>query len=89
MLYCLLRGQNQTEDIGIELPMKLILRHRFERFELIYAGVINQNVELAECFLRLGKQALDVFFLRNIALDRDCLSAALCNFVDHAICRFL
>src|SRR5438552_5697519 len=56
----LLRRENQTKNIGIELPMKFILRHCFERFELIYAGVVNQNVELAECFLRLGKQALDV-----------------------------
>ena len=80
MLYRLLRRQNQTENIGIELPMKLVLRHRFERFELVDAGVVNQNVELAECFLRLDKQALDVLLLRNIGLDGDCLAAALCNF---------
>ena len=89
MLHRFLRCQNQTEHIGIELAMKLTLRHLFERFEVVHAGVIDQDVDLAERFLRLSKKPFDLFFLRDIGLDGDGFSAALTDFVNHAICALL
>ena len=62
--------------------MKLTLRNLFKGFEVVDASVIDQNVDLAERFLRLGKKALDVFFLCNIALDRNRFSTALRNFIN-------
>lgn len=52
---------------------------------MVGAGVVNQNVEPAKCFLCLGKEALDVFPLRNVGMDGDRLAAALANFVDHLV----
>ena len=88
MLHRFLRCQNQTENIGIELTMKLSLRHLFKRLEVVDAGVVDQDVDLAERFLRLSEKALDVFLLRNIGLDGDRFSTALANIVNDLIRAF-
>ncbi len=46
-----------------------------ERYEFVNAGVVNQNVELAERRLRLGEKALAVFFVRDISLPRFAISS--------------
>src|SRR5690349_14449075 len=38
------RSENQSEDVEVELLMKLLLGHVFQRRELIDAGVINENI---------------------------------------------
>src|SRR4030095_4152316 len=78
---CLTRGEDQTEDIDTEVPLKLIFGCLFERGELIYASVVHQNIESTKCFLSFGEEVLNIFLLRNIALDRDCLSAFFRNFI--------
>ena len=69
--------------------MKLVLSDLFQRSKLIYARVVNKNVELTECLFRLGKQALNLFLRRYVSLDRDRFAAAFRNLIDHAICAFL
>ena len=85
MLHRLLRCQDQSENVRVELAMKLALRRLFERCELVDAGVVYQNIEPAECFPGLREKAFDVFLLRNISLDGDRFSAALGNFVNDLV----
>src|SRR5262249_34040567 len=86
MLERLLGCEKYTENVCIKHPVELLLGDFFQRYELIDAGVIDHDVELAESFLCFGKQSVDFCLFRDVALDRDRLSTALANFVDKAIC---
>jgi hypothetical protein len=69
--------------------VELLLGHFFQRDELVNAGVVDHDVDLPERFLRFSEQSLDFCLFRNVALDSDSFSAALTNFVYHAICVLL
>ena len=85
MFQRLLSDQKHSKNVGIKHSVKLFLGDFFEGHEFVNPGVINQDVDLAEGFLRFSEEPLDFCFLRNVGLDRDCFSAALTNFVHHAI----
>ena len=70
------------------LPVKLLLRYCFNRRELVDTGVVHQDIEPPKRILCLGKEPLDVILLCHVGLHRDCFSAALRNFIHHAICAF-
>src|SRR6202011_2624257 len=82
MLQGFLRRQHHAEDVGIKLAMKFFFRYLFESCELVNAGVIDQDVDLSERFLRSRKKSLDVGFLRNTRLDCDGFSTALRDILD-------
>jgi hypothetical protein len=65
--------------------VELLLGDFFQRNELVNTGVIDQDVDLAECFLCFGEESLDVCFTGDVALDSDSFSAALTDFVDDAV----
>jgi hypothetical protein len=52
-LHGFFRGEYGSEHVGVELAMELGLGDVFERAELIHAGVVDQDVEAAECLVRL------------------------------------
>src|SRR5260370_31096963 len=69
--------------------MKLILSNFFERREPQNARIVDENIEPAEYFVCFGKQVLDVFCFRHVALNCDRLSTARGNLIDHLIRAFL
>jgi len=60
MLGGLLRSENQTQDVQIKYAAKRLFGDRLERTELVNAGVVDENVEPAECFLGLSEELLDI-----------------------------
>src|SRR5438874_3110038 len=89
MLHRFLAGEYQTENIGIELALKLNLRHFFKRFEVVDAGVVDQDIDLAERLLRFGKYTFDIFLLRDIALDCNRFPIALADCINYLVCILL
>jgi len=67
----------------------LLLRDFLQKHELVNAGVIDQDIDLSECFLCFREQFLNFCLLRYAALDSDSFSGALDNFIYHAICVLL
>ena len=53
VLHGLLRCQQETEDVDVEVPVKEILGHCLERGELVDTGVVDQDVEPAEHLFHL------------------------------------
>src|ERR1044071_1829161 len=70
-----LRREQQTENVQIELFVKVFLVNSFKRRELVNACVVHQNINLTECFLCLIEQSFDVTFFGDISLHRHSLSA--------------
>ena len=89
MLQRLLSGEEHSEDVCIKHSVELLLRGFFQRDKLVNAGVVDHDVDLPQCFLRFSEQSLDFCLFRNAALDSDGFSAALTNFIYHAICVLL
>jgi len=65
--------------------VKFILRDLFKRFEVVDTGVVNQDVDLPERFLGSGKEAFNIRFLCDVALNRDRFSAAFGDFIDNFV----
>src|SRR5439155_15826947 len=63
-----------------EMLVELLLGDAFERREFIDARVVDENVEPAKGFLRLGEQPFDVGFPGNISLHRDGLPSGVGDF---------
>ena len=89
MLQRFLRGKDRSENVCIEHPVELLLRDFLQKHELVNAGVIDQDIDLSECFLCFREQFLNFCLLRDAALNRDSFSGALDNFIYHAICVLL
>ena len=56
MLDRFLRRQHQAQHVEVELLVEVLGGDVFQRGELVDAGVVDQDVELAERLLRLGEQ---------------------------------
>ncbi len=85
VLECFLSGEKHAKNVHIEHSVKLLLRYFFERDEFINAGVVDQDIDFSEGFLRFSEEPVDFCLLRDIAPNRDRFPSALTNFVDHAI----
>ena len=70
-----LGGQQKAEDVEVELRVEELFGDLVERREGIDAGVVDQNVELAEGLLGFGEEAGDVGLLRYVALHGDGFAA--------------
>ena len=77
MLERFLRREKEAQNIYVKKPVKLALAYLFERHKFVNAGVVDQNVDFAERFLRFSKRPLDVCLLRDVPLGGDCYSVAL------------
>jgi len=75
VLDCLLRTEDQAQDVQVELLVEVLRGDGFDRCELVDARVVHQDVEPAERRLRLREQAADVRLLREVRLHRDRLTA--------------
>ena len=81
--------QKQAEDVGVKLFVEQFLGHTFQRRELIDAGIVDQNVELAIGFARFREEMLDISGFSDIALDRDGLAALGSDGRDRFVSAFL
>ena len=81
MLYGLLAGEEQAEHIHVEVFVELFLGHLFQRREFVNAGVIDQDVDLAERLFRGGEETFDFRFVSDVGADSDCLAAVFRDFV--------
>jgi hypothetical protein len=70
-----LGGQQQAQDVDVELAVEVLLGDVFQRRELVDAGVVDQDVHAAERLLGLVEQTGDVGALGHVALDGDGLAA--------------
>ena len=65
--------------------MEVLGRHVFERGELVDARIIDQDVELTECLLRLGEEPMDVGLVGDVCLHGDRPAALGGDFRDDAV----
>ncbi len=63
--------------------MEVLAGDAIEGRELVDAGIVHQDIELAELLLGFGKQPLDVGLLGHVGLDGDRLAALAGDFLDH------
>jgi hypothetical protein len=71
------------------MPVKFLFRDPLEWRKFIDAGVIDQNVQPAECLLRLCENFLDIDRLCDIALHGDRFAALGLNVRNDALSAFL
>src|SRR5438034_11801951 len=85
MLDGFLRGEERTQDVQVELLVEVLFGDAFERRGLVNSGVVEEDVEPAECPLRLGEETLDVCLLRDVCLHRNGLAASAYNLRDRVV----
>ncbi len=81
----LLRGEQQTEHVQVELLVKMFRGDFTERGEFINAGVVHQNIDLAERLFRFLEEPLDVGLFGDIGLHGDGLASFLFDLTDDAV----
>jgi hypothetical protein len=69
--------------------VEMFLRDILQWKKLVDAGVVNEDIEPAECLFRFGKEAFNFRLLSHVRADSDRLSALFCNFIYDAISSFL
>jgi len=89
MFGCFLRGEEQAEDVEIEVFVKVVGGNALDRGKLVDSGIVDKNIEPAEGFLGFGEEAYDVGFLGNVGLNRDGFAPLLLDFCDDAVGSFL
>ncbi len=89
MLDGFLRRENQPQHVQVKQFMEVLGRHLLDRSEFIDAGVVDEDVERTERFLRLGKKALNVGLLGDVRLDSDGLAPVANDLGHDAIGPFL
>ena len=87
MLDRFLRGEEQAEDIHVEVFVELFLGDLFKWRPVVNSGVVDQDIDLAEGLL-LRKKSFDFRLLGDVRLYGDRFAAALCDFVNDAIGAF-
>src|SRR5215469_9060255 len=85
MLERLLRDEKHPQNVCVKHSVKPLLGYFFEWSKFVNTGVINQDIDFTERFLRFTEEPLDLCLLRDVCLDRDCGSATLCDFVHHTV----
>jgi hypothetical protein len=85
VLHCLFRREEKAEDVDVEMLVKMLFGHPFERRELVSPGVVDEDIDSAERPLRVRKEALDVRGLRDIGLHGDRFAPTRGNLPDDAL----
>ena len=86
MLDGFLRCQQQPQHVEVKVLVKVLGADRLQRRKLIDAGVVHEDVELAEGLLRLRKQPANVFGPGDVGLDGDGFPTRLPNALDDCLC---
>ena len=81
----LLRSEDQTKDINVELLVEVLFRDPFERGKLVNAGIVYQDIDFAKGLLRFRKETLDVGLLGHVRLHGNGPSTVLFNLGDDAV----
>ena len=80
-----LRDEQEAEDVDVELLVEVLRRDGFEGRELVDAGVVDQDVELAEGLDGGVDDGLRVGGLGDVSVDGDGLAAGLGDGVDDGV----
>ena len=70
-----LGGEEEAEDVEVELLVEVLGCDGSDGLEVVDAGVVDEDVDLAVGLFGLGEELLDVFELGDVALDGDGLAA--------------
>ena len=82
MLDGFLRRQQQSQHVEVKVLVKVFGIDRLQGGKLIDAGVVHEDVELAERLLRLGEEAANVVGPGNVGLHCDGFAVRLPDAVD-------
>jgi hypothetical protein len=52
--------QQNSEHVGVEVPMEVLLRHLLDRCEPVDARVVDEDINRSEGAFRLDEQASDI-----------------------------
>jgi hypothetical protein len=66
-----LRHEQEPTNIDAELTVKICFRHLAERPHVENAGVVDENVDAAECFDRLRDRRRDLILVTHIETHGD------------------
>jgi len=77
-----LGGEEEAEDVHVELFVEMFLGDLFDGREFVYAGVVHEDVHVAVGFFGFGEEMFDVRFFCDVALDSDGLAALRGDFAD-------
>jgi hypothetical protein len=55
-----LMSQPEQFEVGVEVPMEVLLRHLLDRCELVDARVVDEDINRPEGAFRLDEQASDI-----------------------------
>ena len=69
-----LGGEEKTEDVEVELAVEVLGGDLVDGAELVDAGVVDEDVEVAVLLFDRGEGAGDVFGFGEVALDGGCLA---------------
>src|SRR5260221_1088443 len=80
-----LRGEQETEDVDVEDLVVVIFCEGFDGQELVDAGVVDQDVEVAEVLDGCVDEALSLSGLGHVAMDGDGFATGGRDGGDHSI----
>src|SRR5215470_15296962 len=85
MLERLLSDEKHSKNIGIKHSADLWLGDFFDRHELVNPGVVDENIDLAEGFLRGRKKFFNIGRFRNARLGGDSFAATFTDLIDNFV----
>jgi hypothetical protein len=85
LFYGFPRGQDETEDVCVEMLMGMLLGYLLRRCKMKNSGVVHQDIELSEGTVCFCENALDLTGPGNISRDCNSAAVALSDLIDHAI----
>ena len=77
--------EKQSENVRIKHSVELLLGDFFDRHEFVDPSVVDQDVDLAECFFRCRKKFFNVGFFCNARLDSESLATAFTDLIDNFV----
>ena len=80
-----LRGEQETEDVHVEDLVVVLFGEGIDGEELLDAGVVDEDVEVAEVLDGCVDEALSLSGLRDIATDGDGFATGGCDGGDHIV----
>src|SRR5579875_2148873 len=85
VLHSLLRGSQQPANVGIEHPVKILVREGVDRREFIHTSVVYQHIYFAQSFFGFCKDTLNIRMLRKAALNGERFTAILLDLLYNAL----
>ncbi len=82
-------GEDQAEHVEIEQLVEVLFRDALDRGKLVNPRVVDQDVEPAECLVRLGEETTNIGLFRDVGLDRDGPAAVFENLGNDSVSSVL